>query len=910
MDGYCNRRLSQRCYLPGDVHWTVDVDDPEFAACPTASIDLDCNPVAITEAQAIADAGTVTDACGTVDVTAVPDAPPSNISGCEWTQTWTVTAKDACGNSSACSVTYIWKSAAPVVLSCPENTVIPPCQSQAAIDMAYADWLATATVSGGCNTSLSNDAPEGLLPCGGLVTVTFTATSECEGPAECMATFAITEDLTAPEVICPEMQTVPLDENCMGTLGDYTALATATDACGVVSVTQDPLPGGSYTGVQTITVTITAIDGCSNSGDCTFEVLFRDVTQPSIVCPENIAVDNDPGICSAVVDYTVTASDNCGGVSVTQTGGLASGATFPVGTTTCVFEVADGSNLVNSCQFTVTVNDIEPPTFTCVESVIRNHDPGVCTYRVVGTEFNPIDVMDNCGVASSTYSVVDGAGATPNTGNTLANALFNEGSTTIEWTFTDVNGNPATCQTVVTVIKCNVVAGRLIWVGDTITGVGMAKVYLFNNIALPPVSTFNSTPATGDYSLTAPNNGVFTVRPEKTINPLNGLALTDAIAIQQHLTGFALIPYPYRRIAADVNKSYSISTVDASIVQQAILGNPSALNILKATKSWRFVPTSYAFPPPVNNFVLPVFPETRSVTVSGSDVLGQDFYGIKVGDVIQNGIPGLGTANPDNKPEDGKNPEPVIFTVIDRELNAGETESVQFDVSNFLDIAGYQLALRFDPSVLEFDHIEIPGSDLLLTEADNFGLFEIKKGEIRALWSTAMGINLNNGTAVFRLVFKSKVNGVKLSDVLNLATDVVPEQAFTTGLRIADVQLVYTKSLVLGTGDPGTASGIELFQNQPNPFAERTNIGFILPEACEAELRVLDINGRLLHTEKAFFTAGAHMLNVDLSGETATGLMYYELITPYGKASKKMVMTGKESRSYLPGKSLRSSWSL
>jgi hypothetical protein len=35
------------------------------------------------------------------------------------------------------------------------------------------------------------------------------------------------------------------------------------------------------------------------------------------------------------------------------------------------------------------------------------------------------------------------------------------------------------------------------------------------------------------------------------------------------------------------------------------------------------------------------------------------------------------------------------------------------------------------------------------------------------------------------------------------------------------------------------------------------------------------------------------MLNVDLSGETATGLMYYELITPYGKASKKMVMTGK-----------------
>ncbi|MBK8195302.1 MAG: hypothetical protein IPK76_19580 [Lewinellaceae bacterium] len=119
--------------------WTVDIDDPEFAACPTASIDLDCNPaqrcylpgdVHLTvdvddpnspharrhrstwiatfrhhRGQAIADAGTVTDACGTVDVTAVADAPATNTAGCKWTQTWTVTATDACGNDATCQVT-------------------------------------------------------------------------------------------------------------------------------------------------------------------------------------------------------------------------------------------------------------------------------------------------------------------------------------------------------------------------------------------------------------------------------------------------------------------------------------------------------------------------------------------------------------------------------------------------------------------------------------------------------------------------------------------------------------------------------------------------------------------------------------------------------------------------------------
>ncbi|MBK8195317.1 MAG: hypothetical protein IPK76_19655 [Lewinellaceae bacterium] len=48
-------------------------------------------PVAITEAQAIADAGTVTDACGTVDVTACRRTG-YQYSGLQMDTTWTVTA--------------------------------------------------------------------------------------------------------------------------------------------------------------------------------------------------------------------------------------------------------------------------------------------------------------------------------------------------------------------------------------------------------------------------------------------------------------------------------------------------------------------------------------------------------------------------------------------------------------------------------------------------------------------------------------------------------------------------------------------------------------------------------------------------------------------------------------------------
>ena len=36
---------------------------------------------------------------------------------------------------------------------------------------------------------------------------------------------------------------------------------------------------------------------------------------------------------------------------------------------------------------------------------------------------------------------------------------------------------------------------------------------------------------------------------------------------------------------------------------------------------------------------------------------------------------------------------------------------------------------------------------------------------------------------------------------------------------------------------------MQLLQNRPNPFSDRTAIGFVLPEACEAQLRVFDVSG-------------------------------------------------------------------
>ena len=103
--------------------WTIDLVDPVFTACPTAAIDLLCNPAVLpNEDMAIDDAGEASDNCTVVSV----DAEGGEITGdCVKSQTWTVTATDECGHTATCPVTYHWTAdlADPQFLGCPTAAI-------------------------------------------------------------------------------------------------------------------------------------------------------------------------------------------------------------------------------------------------------------------------------------------------------------------------------------------------------------------------------------------------------------------------------------------------------------------------------------------------------------------------------------------------------------------------------------------------------------------------------------------------------------------------------------------------------------------------------------------------------------------------------------------------------------------
>jgi hypothetical protein len=194
-------------------------------------------------------------------------------------------------------------------------------------------------------------------------------------------------EITGDSIVCPASTT----ELCATDDPDYEYLWSndATTRCITVGAE------GVYW------VAVTDENGCANT--CYFTLTVDDAEPPVAQCPGDITRDNDPGQCSAVVSFTIDATDNCPGVSVSSN--PTSGSIFPVGITPVEVIATDASGNADTCYFNVTVNDTEPPVAQCPDDITVNNDPGQCDAVV---SFS-IDATDNCPGVSVSSSPVSGS---------------------------------------------------------------------------------------------------------------------------------------------------------------------------------------------------------------------------------------------------------------------------------------------------------------------------------------------------------------------------------------------------------------------------------------------------------------------------------------------------------------------
>jgi|GEM_PF-1074431 len=306
----------------------------------------------------------VSDNCGgVVTVTHQGDVISGQTCPNRYTITRTYRATDVCGNFSECSQIITVNDQTPPTLTCPAAVTVS-CASQ-----VPAPNIGSVTgVSDNCGgvvtvTHQGDVITNQTCPNRYTITRTYRATDVCGNFAECTQTITV-NDQTPPTLTCPANVTVSCASQVPAP--NIASVTGVSDNCGgVVTVTHqgDVITNQTCPNRYTITRTYRATDVCGNFAQCTQTIIVNDQTPPVITCPSNITVSTPIGSCTAVVTYTVTATDNCAG-AVTIVSNPASGSTFQIGTTTVTATATDVCGNTSSCTFTVTVLDAQIPVIS------------------------------------------------------------------------------------------------------------------------------------------------------------------------------------------------------------------------------------------------------------------------------------------------------------------------------------------------------------------------------------------------------------------------------------------------------------------------------------------------------------------------------------------------------------------
>jgi HYR domain/Autotransporter beta-domain len=334
-----------------------------------------------------------------VGVTSLVSSPASGSTFALGTTTVTVTATDAAGNTDSDTFTVTVNDTQNPVATVPADIIVGNDTGQAS---AVVSFTPSATDNVGV-TSLVSSPASGSTFAVGTTTVTVTAT-DAAGNTD-SDTFTVTvNDTQNPVATVPADITVGNDTGQASAVVNFTP--TATDNVGVTSLVSSPASGSTFA-LGTTTVTVTATDAASNTGSDTFTVTVEDVEAPVFTSSQaDINIEIDFNQTSAVVTFpSPTASDNSGGVTVTQTGGISSGGSFPVGPTLVEFTASDGAGLSVKLQFTVTVALIPPGTVTFV---VNSPDDGTVNFTSGTPAFNTAVVVSAGSGTSGLLKVVPG----------------------------------------------------------------------------------------------------------------------------------------------------------------------------------------------------------------------------------------------------------------------------------------------------------------------------------------------------------------------------------------------------------------------------------------------------------------------------------------------------------------------
>lgn len=301
---------------------------PSFVDCPSPTVSLNNDRGQCCATDTFSPTATDPDACAVLTEPTQVVATSGPCFADNDQVRWEVS--DSAGQTAECTWRYSITDTEDPVITCPSDIVADNTSGLCSAPVGFTTPLGTdncaSTTSQLQGLSSGSSFPVGATPQRFRVEDLEGNVDECQ--------FVVTvDDIEPPVASCPSDIT---ENTALGVCSAQVFFAgpAGSDNCpGAVFAVESSLESGDNFPRGTSTVSYSAVDASSSRDLCFFDVTVVDDEPPSFSCPASVTASaNDPSACGMAVSFTTPVGiDNCPGVNTVQTGGISSGAFFPVG---------------------------------------------------------------------------------------------------------------------------------------------------------------------------------------------------------------------------------------------------------------------------------------------------------------------------------------------------------------------------------------------------------------------------------------------------------------------------------------------------------------------------------------------------------------------------------------------------
>ena len=239
-------------------NWTVNTTPPTINGTPTNS-NLGCNPTNLPSAASVTNGMSASSTCGSASLSV---ASAVTNSGCLWTNAFTITATDTCGNSSSTNVVYTWtvNTIPPTINGTPTNSNLGCNPTNLPSAASVTNGMSASSTCGSASLSVASAVTNS--GCLWTNAFTITATDTCGNSSSTNVVYTWTVNTTPPTINgTPTNSNLGCNPTNLPSAASVTNGMSASSTCGSASLSVSSAVTNSGC-LWTNAFTITATDTC------------------------------------------------------------------------------------------------------------------------------------------------------------------------------------------------------------------------------------------------------------------------------------------------------------------------------------------------------------------------------------------------------------------------------------------------------------------------------------------------------------------------------------------------------------------------------------------------------------------------------------------------------------------------